>query len=54
MKVADFGLARSVACNDDDGQPVLTEYVATRWYRAPGKKGEKKEKKLQKNKFIFY
>ena len=37
MKVADFGLARSVACNDDDGQPVLTEYVATRWYRAPGK-----------------
>jgi mitogen-activated protein kinase 15 len=37
MKVADFGLARSVACSEEDGsQPVLTEYVATRWYRAPG------------------
>jgi mitogen-activated protein kinase 15 len=36
MKVADFGLARSI---DDDtesiGHPVLTDYVATRWYRAP-------------------
>mmetsp|Transcript_52661 Transcript_52661/g.73023 ORF Transcript_52661/g.73023 Transcript_52661/m.73023 type:complete len:164 (-) Transcript_52661:303-794(-) len=36
VKVADFGLARSVACTDEDGgPPVLTEYVATRWYRAP-------------------
>lgn len=36
VKVADFGLARSVAYNDEDGSPpVLTEYVATRWYRAP-------------------
>eukprot|EP01091_Cochliopodium_minus_P014345 TRINITY_DN485_c0_g1_i2.p1 TRINITY_DN485_c0_g1~~TRINITY_DN485_c0_g1_i2.p1 ORF type:complete len:460 (-),score=184.20 TRINITY_DN485_c0_g1_i2:146-1525(-) len=41
MKVADFGLARSVASlmhKDEDNQeenPVLTEYVATRWYRAP-------------------
>lgn len=36
QKVADFGLARSVAVNEEDGQaPVLTEYVATRWYRAP-------------------
>ena len=36
VKVADFGLARSVAFNDEDGSPpVLTEYVATRWYRAP-------------------
>ena len=36
-KVADFGLARSVAAdnNDDGSNPVLTEYVATRWYRAP-------------------
>jgi len=37
VKVADFGLARSV--NDIDGEnaqnPVLTDYVATRWYRAP-------------------
>jgi mitogen-activated protein kinase 15 len=35
-KVADFGLARSVAFQEDEGSlPVLTEYVATRWYRAP-------------------
>jgi len=34
--LADFGLARSVAVNQEDGSmPVLTEYVATRWYRAP-------------------
>jgi mitogen-activated protein kinase 15 len=42
-KIADFGLARSVAqlgytC-DGPGEhiadPVLTDYVATRWYRAP-------------------
>jgi mitogen-activated protein kinase 15 len=36
VKVADFGLARSVAINEEEGTaPVLTEYVATRWYRAP-------------------
>eukprot|EP01068_Selenidium_serpulae_P005610 Selendium_serpulae@DN4105_c0_g1_i1.p1 len=37
VKVADFGLARSVANGKDDGSanPVLTDYVATRWYRAP-------------------
>jgi mitogen-activated protein kinase 15 len=36
VKVADFGLARSVAFNEEDGSPpVLTDYVATRWYRAP-------------------
>jgi mitogen-activated protein kinase 15 len=34
VKVADFGLARSLQENDDD-PAVLTEYVATRWYRAP-------------------
>ena len=39
-KIADFGLARSLTAlkqsqrgTDDDG--CLTEYVATRWYRAP-------------------
>jgi len=27
---------RSIAYQDEDGSaPVLTEYVATRWYRAP-------------------
>lgn len=35
VKVADFGLARSVAKPDDNTNPILTEYVATRWYRAP-------------------
>ncbi|CAD8212633.1 unnamed protein product [Paramecium octaurelia] len=35
VKVADFGLARSVAKPDDNSHPILTEYVATRWYRAP-------------------
>ena len=35
MKVADFGLARSVRAKTKDQSPILTEYVATRWYRAP-------------------
>ena len=35
VKICDFGLARSIAEKDDDKQHVLTDYVATRWYRAP-------------------
>lgn len=37
VKLADFGLARSVLSYDDETAPVpvMTEYVATRWYRAP-------------------
>lgn len=38
VKVADFGLARSIDALEDPNQvsmPVLTDYVATRWYRAP-------------------
>ena len=35
IKVADFGLARSVLQQNNEGEPVLTDYVATRWYRAP-------------------
>mmetsp|Transcript_26656 Transcript_26656/g.67792 ORF Transcript_26656/g.67792 Transcript_26656/m.67792 type:complete len:389 (+) Transcript_26656:140-1306(+) len=42
MKVADFGLARSLRPTDAQqqvvdmvGPPPLTDYVATRWYRAP-------------------
>ena len=35
IKVADFGLARSVAQKDDGQDPVVSDYVATRWYRAP-------------------
>jgi mitogen-activated protein kinase 15 len=34
-KVADFGLARSLSPEDEGSAPVLTDYVATRWYRAP-------------------
>lgn len=37
VKVCDFGLARSLSQIpvDEQGDPNLTEYVATRWYRAP-------------------
>jgi mitogen-activated protein kinase 15 len=40
VKVCDFGLARSatqkMGSTSDDAEPVaLTDYVATRWYRAP-------------------
>jgi len=35
VKVADFGLARSLDTRDPDQTPLLTDYVATRWYRAP-------------------
>jgi mitogen-activated protein kinase 15 len=37
-KIADFGLARSLHQLpefDGNGDPPLTDYVATRWYRAP-------------------
>jgi mitogen-activated protein kinase 15 len=35
-KLADFGLARSIATvNQSVNEPIMTEYVATRWYRAP-------------------
>jgi len=34
VKVCDFGLARSLDKKPDQ-QPLLTDYVATRWYRAP-------------------
>lgn len=36
VKVCDFGLIRSLDQELDDGEPrIMTEYVATRWYRAP-------------------
>ncbi|KAF9786877.1 CMGC/MAPK protein kinase [Thelephora terrestris] len=37
LKVCDFGLARSVNTSATQGKEVglMTEYVATRWYRAP-------------------
>ncbi len=31
VKIADFGLAREIR-----SKPPFTEYVSTRWYRAPG------------------
>lgn len=34
LKICDFGLARSAASSDDNSG-FMTEYVATRWYRAP-------------------
>ena len=34
MQICDFGLAR-VADPEHDHTGFLTEYVATRWYRAP-------------------
>lgn len=36
IKICDFGLARSLQClTAEHGDPSLTDYVATRWYRAP-------------------
>ena len=38
MKIADFGLARSftqLEAGAADSASVMTDYVATRWYRAP-------------------
>ncbi|CAB3979971.1 extracellular signal-regulated kinase 2-like isoform X2 [Paramuricea clavata] len=36
LKICDFGLARSLSSVTlESGDPSLTDYVATRWYRAP-------------------
>jgi len=41
LKICDFGLARGIMSDDDmeasrvEGSLLLTEYVVTRWYRAP-------------------
>eukprot|EP01120_Amphizonella_sp_Union-15-10_P017338 TRINITY_DN9600_c0_g1_i1.p1 TRINITY_DN9600_c0_g1~~TRINITY_DN9600_c0_g1_i1.p1 ORF type:complete len:426 (-),score=88.34 TRINITY_DN9600_c0_g1_i1:116-1393(-) len=38
LKVADFGLARSIEVSDENGANpplILTDYIASRWYRAP-------------------
>ncbi len=35
MKLADFGLARSVKENRFGEAPIVSDYIATRWYRAP-------------------
>lgn len=35
VQIADFGLARSILQPPKEDAPCLTEYIATRWYRAP-------------------
>lgn len=35
IKLADFGLARSILSLEKERKPVLTDYIATRWYRPP-------------------
>ncbi|GMF05632.1 unnamed protein product [Ambrosiozyma monospora] len=35
LKICDFGLARGYSSDSEKNQGFLTEYVATRWYRAP-------------------
>jgi mitogen-activated protein kinase 15 len=35
LKVCDFGLVRCLAADKEGDNIVLTEEVATRWYRAP-------------------
>jgi mitogen-activated protein kinase 7 len=35
LKICDFGLARGVLPPPEQNGGFLTEYVATRWYRAP-------------------
>ncbi|GME78588.1 unnamed protein product [Ambrosiozyma monospora] len=35
LKICDFGLARGYSSDPEKNQGFLTEYVATRWYRAP-------------------
>ncbi|KAF9530353.1 kinase-like domain-containing protein [Crepidotus variabilis] len=35
LKICDFGLARGFDSTPDENAAHLTEYVATRWYRAP-------------------
>ncbi|EMD39054.1 hypothetical protein CERSUDRAFT_63965 [Gelatoporia subvermispora B] len=35
LKICDFGLARGYDSAPDENPTAMTEYVATRWYRAP-------------------
>ena len=35
MRLADFGLARLLKENKDGEFPLVSDYIATRWYRAP-------------------
>ncbi|KAL5477903.1 hypothetical protein EMCRGX_G024758 [Ephydatia muelleri] len=35
LKIGDFGMARGLSSSPEDHATFMTEYVATRWYRAP-------------------
>uniref|UniRef100_A0A803VZJ4 mitogen-activated protein kinase n=1 Tax=Ficedula albicollis TaxID=59894 RepID=A0A803VZJ4_FICAL len=35
LKIGDFGMARGLGADPRQAKAFLTEYVATRWYRAP-------------------
>ncbi|KTW28136.1 mitogen-activated protein kinase 1 [Pneumocystis carinii B80] len=35
LKICDFGLSRGMSVNQGQGTEYMTEYVTTRWYRAP-------------------
>ena len=35
LKICDFGLSRGFNASSEEGATQMTEYVATRWYRAP-------------------
>ena len=35
LKICDFGLSRGFDAAPDENPTMMTEYVATRWYRAP-------------------
>jgi serine/threonine protein kinase len=35
LKICDFGLSRPVINDLSKKQNIFTEYIATRWYRAP-------------------
>ena len=35
LKIGDFGMARGISATADEHAHFMTEYVATRWYRAP-------------------
>ena len=35
LKICDFGLARGFSADPEENAGYMTEYVATRWYRAP-------------------
>ncbi|CAG07587.1 unnamed protein product [Tetraodon nigroviridis] len=35
LKIGDFGMARGLSSHPEDCRSFMTEYVATRWYRAP-------------------